>query len=368
MRVILVCNRLHVNASRGWPPRSRGGYAARMPSIEPRAAARSAPTIGSVAQVAGVSRATVSRAFTRPQMLRPETVEKVREAARQLGYVPNPAAKALSTGRFGNIAMVVPDIANPYIPPMISAVEEQAEAAGFAVFLGNSSEDAAREDRLLRKLTPQVDGFVLAASRMGEDLIRRHAQERPLVLVNRDIESIPRVLIDTAGGVAQAVEHLAGLGHRRLAYLSGPAHSWANTQRRRAVKRTGEKLGLDVVMLPARLSSYDAGRQAAGALLESGATAVVAFDDLLAHGVLTGLAERGIRVPEQFSVAGCDDVLAAQTFPPLTTVSARAREAGATAVELLTSRLGSAGRAMSDVRVMLDTTLVTRSTTGPRPA
>ncbi|MEU6849105.1 LacI family DNA-binding transcriptional regulator [Actinacidiphila alni] len=337
-----------------------------MPSSEPGAAARSVPTIGSVAQVAGVSRATVSRAFTRPQMLRPETVEKVREAARQLGYVPNAAAKALSTGRFGNLAMVVPDIANPYIPPMISAVEEQAAGAGFAVFLGNSAEDPTREDLLVRRLTPQVDGFVLAASRMGEELIRQHARARPLVLVNRDIEGIPRVLIDTAGGVAQAVEHLAGLGHRRLAYLSGPSHSWANTQRRRAVRRTGDKLGIEVVTLPARLSSYEAGRQAAGALLDSGVTAVIAFDDLLAQGVLTGLAERNVRVPDEFSVAGCDDVLAAQTFPPLTTVSARAREAGATAVELLTSRLGG-GSAMSDARVMLDTELVARATTGPRP-
>ena len=325
-----------------------------------------APTMGDVADRAGVSRATVSRALSRPDRLRPETVERVKQAAVELGYVLNPAAKALSTGRFGTLALVVPDIANPFFPPMIRAMEGFADCAGFSVFLGNADEDPAREHKLLGQLAKQVDGIVLASSRMTGEMIREHAERRPTVLVNRDVAGLARVLIDSAGGVAQAVEHLAGLGHRHIAYLNGPARSWSNTQRRRAAQRVAERLGLAVSVVPARPASYEAGRLAVPALLESGASAVIAFDDLLAHGVLTGLAERGIAVPSGFSVVGCDDVLAAQTHPQLTTVSARAAEAGRAAVELLTARLASTP-AMGDVRLMLDTSLVVRATTGPVP-
>ncbi|MFC1432544.1 LacI family DNA-binding transcriptional regulator [Streptacidiphilus sp. N1-3] len=331
-----------------------------------RAALVRSPTMGDVAAGAGVSRATVSRALSRPERLRPETVERVKQAAQELGYVLNPVAKALSTGRFGNLALVVPDIANPFFPPMIRAMEGLADRAGFSVFLGNADEDPAREHKLLGQLAKQVDGIVLASSRMTEELIREHAERRPLVLVNRDVAGLPRVLVDSAGGVAQAVEHLAGLGHRHIAYLNGPSRSWSNTQRRRTVQRTAERLGRSVSMVAARLSSYEAGRRAVPALLDCGASAVIAFDDLLAHGVLTGLAERGVAVPSAFSVVGCDDVLAAQTHPQLTTVSARAAEAGRAAVELLTGRLASAV-AISDARLMLETSLVVRATTGPAP-
>lgn len=338
------------------PPRSNGN--------KPGSAT---PTLAAVAEAAGVSRATASRAFTNPRVLRPETVSRVHAAARDLGYVPNPAAKALSTGRHGLLAVIVPDIANPFFPPLIGAVEGRADTAGLAVLLGNCAEDPARELLLMNKLALQVDGFVLAASRMSDEHIRAHAARRPVVLVNRDLPGLPRVLIDTAGGVAEAVEHLAALGHSHIAYLSGPARSWANSRRRKAFRRAADRLGVQPALLPARISSYAAGQQAVPGLLSSGVTAVVAFDDLLAHGVLAGLAEQQVSVPGEFSVVGCDDVMAAQTYPPLTTVSARAAEAGAAAVDLLTQRLEQGEHAASDVRVLLDTSLVVRATTAPRP-
>ena len=134
---------------------------------------------------------------------------------------------------------------------MIRAVQGRADRAGFAVFLGDADEDPAREEILLRQLPTQVEGFVLASSRLTDERIRAHAERRPLVLVNRDVEGIPRVLIDTTRAVGQAVEHLHELGHRRIAYLSGPAGSWSNRQRRRAVKRAGDRLGVEVLMVPA---------------------------------------------------------------------------------------------------------------------
>lgn len=262
------------------------------------------PTIGTVAAEAGVSRATVSRAFSQPHRLRPETVERVLEVARRLGYAVNPMAKALSTGRSGNLALVVPDIANPFFPPMIRAVERRADQAGYAVFLGHTDEDPAREDLLLTRFAKQVDGFVIASSRMTEADIRAHAERHPVVLINRDVSRIARVLIDTTQGVTQAVEHLAELGHRQIAYLGGPGRSWSNGERRRTVKRVGQKAGLSVAMVPARRSSYELGREAVPAILATGVTAVIAFDDLLAHGVLTGLAERGIDVPGSSASSG----------------------------------------------------------------
>jgi LacI family transcriptional regulator, galactose operon repressor len=325
------------------------------------------PTIGDVAAAAGVSRATVSRAFGRPQMLRPETVAHVLEVAGRLGYTPNRVAQALSTGRVGNLAVVVPDIANPFFPPLIRAAQRRAYLAGFAVFLGDSDEDAEREDVLLRQLSAQVEGFVLVSSRMSEDRIRDHAERRPLVLVNRDVAGIPRVLIDTTYGVSQAVEHLAELGHRRIAYLNGPVGSWSNAQRKRAVRAAAGRRGIAVEPLAARRPTFEAGRHSVPALLASGATAVVAFDDLMAQGVLAGLAERGIAVPAAMSVVGCDDILAAQTYPPLTTVSAHSADAGTAAVELLTGRLASRA-AMADTRLRLGTALVVRQTTGPAAA
>ncbi len=326
--------------------------------------AEAGPTIGDVAAAAGVSRATVSRAFGRPRMLRPETVEHVRGVAARLGYTPNRVAQALSTGRFGNLAVVVPDIANPFFPPLIRAAQGRADQAGFAVFLGDADEDPDREDVLLRQLGTQVEGFVLASSRMTGEQIREHAARRPLVLVNRDVPGIPRVLIDTTRGVTEAVDHLAGLGHRSIAYLSGPAGSWSNTERKKAVRRAALRRGLEVRTLAARRPTFEEGRRSVVALLASGVSAVVAFDDLVAQGVLAGLAEQGVAVPAAFSVVGCDDVLAARVYPPLTTVSARSAEAGTAAVELLTGRLAS-GAAMADTRLLLDTSLVVRATTGP---
>lgn len=318
------------------------------------------PTINQVAAAAGVSKSTVSRAFSRPEMITPETVARVMRVASRLGYVPNHSARALSTGRAGTVALVVPDIANPFFPPVIRGAQAAADQAGFSLLLGDSDEDPTREDVLAGKFGAQTEGIVLASSRMTDERIRAHAKRRPVVLINRDVDGLPRVLIDTASSIRAAVEQLAELGHRRLVYISGPASSWSNAERRRAVRSAGRRLGLKVTAVPAHRSTYDAGVQRVGAILESGATAVIAFDDLLAQGILAGLATRGIDVPGQISVVGCDDVLAATMFPPLTTVSANGGQAGRAAVELLLATIdGAAG----DARQVIETTLVQRQTT-----
>src|SRR5690606_10258000 len=144
-------------------------------------------------------------------------------------------------------------------------------------------------------------------------------------------------------------------------YVSGPAASWSNQQRRRAVRRAASRHGMAVTVVPAVKPPSEAGREATAAILKAGASAAIAFDDLTAQGLLAGLAEHGIAVPAEFSVIGCDDVLGLTTYPPLTTVSSRGAEAGRIAIDLLTDVL--AVKAMRDVRYVLDTQLVIRGTT-----
>jgi LacI family transcriptional regulator len=293
------------------------------------------PTISRVAAEAGVSRATVSRAFSHPDLLLPATVEKVREVALRLGYVPNQMARALSTGRAGNIGLIVPDITNPFFSALMRAAQAEAYRRGYATFLGDTDETEELEDLLVGKLTAQVDGFVLASPRQDEARIRLHAGRRPLVVVNRDLDGIPRVLVDTTGGFGRAVGLLADLGHRTLAYVGAPWSSWSNQQRARAVAEAGEARGLKVVRIDTNRPSHEAGHAAVERVLRAGATAALAVDDVVAQGLMAGLADRGLSVPADFSVIGCDDVIAATTYPPLTSVDARCAEAGRTAVALL---------------------------------
>jgi LacI family transcriptional regulator len=325
-----------------------------------------APTISEVAEQAGVSRATVSRAFGRPELLLPETVRRVQAVARAIGYEPNRAARALSTGRHGNIALVVPDIANPFFPPLIRAAQAAADAADYCLILGDSNEDPEREDLLAGKLAVQTEGLVLASTRLSVERLRAHAERRPLVLVNRDVGGIPRVLIDTATATISAMEHLVQFGHTRVAYVGGPATSWSNRQRRQAVNQAAKQLRVEAIMIQSRRPTYAAGLASTEMVLASGATAAVTFDDLVAQGLLAGLADRKVEVPSQFSVVGCDDVLAATMHPSLTTVSGRSADAGRVAVDLLVSSLTTGERA--DVRYVLDSSLVVRNSTGVVPS
>lgn len=292
-------------------------------------------TLADVAADAGVSKSTASRAFSRPELIRPENVDRIRRIAAELGYTADPRARALSTGRTANIAVIVPDIANPFFPPLVRAVESGAERAELAVFLGDTDESASRERVLVDRLEKQVDGFVLASPRLPDAQIRELAERVPTVLINRDIPGVHRVLVDAATGVREAVELLTALGHRAIAYLAGPPESWADQQRRAAVVQAASHAGLALSVLELGRPSYEAGRECVGSMIATGATAAIAFDDVIAHGVLAGFATLGREVPADFSVIGCDDVLAATTFPALTTISGGSAASGAAALDTL---------------------------------
>ena len=322
------------------------------------------PNITEVAKAANVSRTTVSRAFNNPELLAKETVQRVLEAAQTLGYSSNHAARALRTGRFGNIAIVVPDIENPFFPPIIRAAQNRADAANTAVFLGDADESAAREELLFSKLAAQVDGIVLVSSRMTQAQILRCARLCPLVLINRDIKGLPRVLIDSGLGIAAAVRHLAAAGHRHIVYVNGPINSWSNQQRSRAASGEALRCGirLDTVSVPRPSRT---GEKQASPFFPPTTTAAIAFDDLVAQKLMAMLASQDVAIPAAFSIVGCDDVLGEYLFPSLTTVSSRAADAGKTAVELLLNLLEE--KEMRDVRYLLETELILRNSTAPRP-
>ena len=325
-------------------------------------------TIREIAVAAGVSTSTVSRAFSRPEMLSPETVARVQQVATDLAYVPNRSARALSTGLQGAIAIVVSDIANPFFPPLIRGIERCSDAADVLVLLGDTDETAAKEATLLAKLAHQADGVVLAAPRSDDGELTALSERFPLVLVNRELPGVPQVLIDSAAGMTEGVAHLADLGHTRLAYAPGPAGSWANDQRHQAIIRAAAERGIEVVVLDNERPTHEAGIALVPKLVESRATAVIAFDDVLGQGILAGLGAAGVAVPEQMSVIGCDDTVAARAFPAMTAIAGDNELAGEKAAETLLALVRDDDSGDRPEPVVLPTRLVVRDSTGPANA
>ena len=326
---------------------------------------RPTPTIKDVADEAKVSRATVSRAFGQPHLLSRETVERVHAIAKRLGYVPNHMAQALSTGRAGNIALVVPDIINPFFAAIMRSAQTKALAQGYATFLGDADETPDIEDVLLTKLSAQVEGFILASSRLPKECILKHARRRPLVLINCDVAPLPRLLIDAAASYGRAVEHLVSLGHRSIAYVAGPTRSWSDHQRHKAVAKAAQQFGIRTVRIETSRPSFEGGQGCTPALIDAKVTAALAFDDVTAQGIMAGLAGCDLSVPADFSLVGCDDVGATTIYPPMTSIRINCADVGEQAVNLLVNVL--AGKEPRVKRLYVPTELIIRATTAPPP-
>jgi LacI family transcriptional regulator len=320
------------------------------------------PTITQLAAELGIAPSTVSRAFTRPNLLKPETVALVQKAAEAAGYVPNHHARALSTGRAGAIGLIVPDIANPFFPPLVRAAQNYASDLGLSVFLADTDEDANREDRLISRMAPQVEGLIVVSSRLPSARIRQIADSQRVAFINRDVAETYRVLLDTSAAIRSALTHLSELGHRRVAYVGGPPQSWANKQRRSAVDNFSKVHALEVTHFSADPGTYDAAKALADSVAASGVTAVIAFDDVIAHGLMGGFAAAGVDVPKDLSVIGCDDTLATTTFPALSTIAVNVGAAARRAVAALSENPGSTS--LTGARIIFEGTLVLRGTTG----
>ena len=315
-------------------------------------------TLQDVAREADVAVSTASRALSNPDRVSRAMRERIQEVAKRLGY-----ASGRAPVRDSLLALMVSGIANPYNATLIRGVESQARAAGAAVIVGDIADGPEVELALADRLDDRgVDGMIMASSLLPEDQLRAVGARTGAVLFNREVSGFSSVLTDARGGSRQIVEHLAALGHRSIAYLSGPPALWSDGERWQGLADNAARCGVEAVRLGPFLPTLDQGTAAADVGLGSGATALVAFNDLLAIGMLRRLRQRNVDVPGAISVVGYDDIFGADFCQPaLTTVHTDAEHAGRTLVDLVLGRIS--GR--PDSPIVIPSRLVVRESTGP---
>jgi LacI family transcriptional regulator len=315
-------------------------------------------TLSAVATAAGVSLATASRAFKDPDRLATATRDRVLAAADTLGYrspAPSPAGRT--------IGVIVPDIGNAVFGRLVRSVQESAWSGNHRILLASAHEDPSRERSHLLDLAGVADGILLCSPRQSADWISETAAGVPLVVVNGQVPGAAAVLMDVEQGMRQAVEHLGALGHRRIAYVPGPAASWANRRRLEAVTALAAGAALDLVVVGNQAADVQGGLAASAPVVASGVSAVIAYNDLVAVGVMAGARALGLHCPEDLSVVGIDDLdIAAAAEPGLSSVRVAVERSGALAVELLVDRMN--GVTVDPAAVHLDSQLIVRGSTG----
>lgn len=325
-----------------------------------------AATIYDVAELAGVSPSTVSRALGKPGRISAATETRIRAAAEQLSFRINPMARALHTGRTHTLALVVADITNPVIFDIVRGAEQAASAGGYTLIITESQESGEAEAEAVRRLLPSVDGVILATTRLADPVIADLAGQKPIVLINRAVNGVAAILPDVEEGVAALLNHLDDLGHRSVAYLSGPTTSWVSARRWESLLEQSEQRGMAIVEIGPNMPTIDGGREAIRRVRAANATAIVAFNDLIAIGLMQGLADAGVQVPDELSIAGFDDIFGSELIvPALTTVRSQLELAGKRASSHLLARLR--GDPASAEEELLSTQLIVRGSTASSP-
>jgi DNA-binding LacI/PurR family transcriptional regulator len=270
-------------------------------------------TIKDVAVEANTSISTVSRSFSAPESVHPNTRARVLAAAERLGYRPNIAARSLRGGVTGSVGVVIPDLANPFFPPVVKSLQQRLRRAGQTVLTADSAEREDEEREAIEALRVRVDGLVLWASVLPDEELRELAAKLPVVLVNRTVEGVASVQISLSPGMQQVAEHLKAYGHRRCAFVTC---SQPGASRESAVRAELERAGLEVVVFGPYELLFESGVHAAPLVLAERATAVIAHNDLVALGLLQQYAALGVPVPTEVSVIGIDDTILASTASP----------------------------------------------------
>jgi DNA-binding LacI/PurR family transcriptional regulator len=318
-----------------------------------------------VARHAGVSQSTVSLVLSGKGRGRisEATQERVRRSARELGYRPNVAAQALRLGASRAVALLVPDITNPFFSRVLRGAQRAAQAAGYTVALVDTANDRRWEAQSFEALRAgPVDGYLLFEVSRPEAL----GPDEHVVLVEREAPRCPSVRVDAEGGAAAAFRHVVELGHRRIGHLAASFDAPTFHLREVARRRVLDEAGLDPAAQPRATTAItiDDARDAALPLLAERPTAVCCDDDIIAAGLYLAARESGVRIPRDLSVVGFDDMDFARVLdPPLTTVALDGEQLGASAFELLEARM--AGR-RSRKRVVLPAELLVRGSTAPR--
>ena len=331
------------------------------------------PTLKDVARDADVSVSTVSRAFNSPEKVRPDTLQRVREAADRLGYQPSRVARRLSlkNGKAGLIGLVIPDIRNPFFADIVRGVEDIAYEHDYSLVLSNSDEDPDRQKVVLDTFrTENVDGIIVPPVSMDDPAVRELAEaSTPLVCIDRRMDDarVDTILSDNRKGAYEAVTHLIELGHERIGFIGGVPHISTLTERRQGYEQAlrDHDLRVDEALIKEGTSRRERGRYFTEQLLALGRppTALFTGNNLTTLGALSTLNTQGVKVPEEMALVGYDDVPWAMALnPPPTVLAQPGYEMGSRAAELLFERLDAPNR--SPTVVTLQSKLTVRDSCG----
>ena len=331
--------------------------------------------INDVARRAGVSTATVSRVLSNAAVVAPATRRKVLAAVERLGYAPNATAKNLRMLRTRRLLVTVPDISRPLFSLILQGIEETANAEGYAVLLGDTQYDQGREERYAQMLqAKEADGLIFLGRKLSkgvEGIVKSSNGVGPAPVVNAlgfvPQLGIPSVQVDNKAAAVEAMDHLYRLGHRHIGLVTGPALSYVSDQRLRGANDRAKKEHAERHLIVMNGDfSIDSGVVAGERLLgrKQPPTAIFCFNDEMAMGVIHTARRRKMRIPDDLSVVGVDDIRYARyTDPPLTTVAQPMRQMGEIAVRVLLDLL--AGKPSPSEQVTLPHTLVVRASTAP---
>jgi len=314
--------------------------------------------IRQVAKRAGVSTATVSRTINNLSV-RPGTARRVRQAIEELKYFPNTHARSLVSGRSRIVGLIVSDITNPFFPELVKGFEDAATQKGYEVLLSNTEYDSSRMATGVRRmLERKVDAVAIMTSEMDPSFTQELAG-RNIPMVFLDVGTVEKhisnIKVDYASGILQAVEHLIGLEHRRVAFIGGPPDLKSARIRQSAFLKAMQKRGMgDPAWIETGNHRIGGGFQAMSRILERTPlpTAVLCSNDLTALGALRAIRRKGLRVPDDISVVGFDDIALAEfTEPPLTTVRLPREEIAGKAFEALLASLSDTTRMGAEYQI-----------------
>jgi DNA-binding LacI/PurR family transcriptional regulator len=330
------------------------------------------PTLEDLARRAGVSRGLASMVIRGSPNVSAERRERVRAAAAELGYRPNAAARSLASRRSQTVGVLLNDLRNPFFAEIVEGIEEVAGSLGYRVMLGNAARSSRKEDETLEAfLQHRVDGMILLSPLLPPARVERLAGLLPVTVVSRfsRVRGADTILTDEARGAHLAVEHLADLGHRRIAHIDGGTGA-SSRPRRLGYERAMRRFGLQRWVVAGEFTEV-AGARAVDTLLADPhiPTAIFAANDLIAAGAMDRLEDHGLKVPEDVSLVGYDNTfLAALHHISLTTINQPREEMGRLAMRILCKRLDSGDGARARPGQHLTTpALVIRRTTGPPP-
>lgn len=315
-----------------------------------------AATIRDVAARAGVSVATVSRVLNGKEVVRAETTALVLKAARSLRYVPNTAARSLSSRRSQTVGIVLPEVHGEFFSEVIRGIDVAARREGYHLLVSGSHSDVEEMLEVIDAMRGRVDGMVVMAPDVE---VGQLPDGIPLVLLNSADERHDAITIDNCGGARTMMRHLLSLGHERIAFITGPSQNADARERLRGYRQAMRgRPRCEARGNFTEASGYSAARRIAA--MKPRPTAIFAANDSMAIGALGALAEAGVRVPEDVSVAGFDDIpIARYVAPPLTTVGLDIAELGRRAFALVLSRMGGPNH-RNATHERIGTTLVVR--------